>query len=51
MEAMMPSKWQSAHQQARAIGKCKTEAGKRRAILRWCRTVLENLKERSTDAA
>jgi hypothetical protein len=45
------SQWKKAHQQARAIGGCKTEAGKRRAILRWCRTVLENLKERSTDAA
>jgi hypothetical protein len=45
------SQWKTAQQQAKTIGKCKTEAGKRRAILRWCRTVLENLKGHPSDAA
>jgi hypothetical protein len=40
----MPSKWQAAHQQARAISKCKTEAGKRRSILLWCRKTLAALR-------
>ena len=40
--------WSKAKRQARAIGKTKTEAGKRRAILRcvWCESEVERLRER-----
>ena len=38
------SKWKQAKRQARAIGQTKTEAGKRRAVMNWCRKVKEALR-------
>jgi hypothetical protein len=35
--------WTRAHRQARAIAKARTEAGRRRAVLTWCRHVLAAL--------
>ena len=36
--------WQKAQRQARAIGKTKTPAGKRRAVLNWCKKVKAALR-------
>jgi hypothetical protein len=42
-EPAATSLWARAHRQARAIGKTRTAAGRRRAVLTWCRHTLAAL--------
>lgn len=40
------TRWAPAKRQARAIGRTRTPAGHRRAVLTWCRHVLAALNHR-----